>query len=229
MMNSIDASQPSSYFGEEDDDPSRRIRLLMKLRTAGIQDTAVLSAMESTPREKFVTEAFTQHAYDDTALPIACGQTISQPTVVAWMTAALSINNRHTVLEIGTGCGYQTAILSRLARRVYTIERHRELMDEAKARFDELGFSNVVTRTGDGTKGWREAAPFDRILVTAAATEVPEVLLGQLRAGGVMVVPVGADSGNQVLLRIQKDDHGEIHTQHLMSVRFVPLVSGTAS
>jgi protein-L-isoaspartate(D-aspartate) O-methyltransferase len=226
MMKLMDAGLPSSYFGEEDDDPSRRIRLLMKLRTAGIQDTAVLSAMESTPREKFVTEAFAQHAYDDTALPIACGQTISQPTVVAWMTAALSLNDRHTVLEIGTGCGYQTAILSRLARRVYSIERHRELMDAAKQRFDELGFTNIVTRTGDGSKGWREAAPFDRILVTAAASEIPEVLLAQLRVGGVAVIPVGAENGNQVLLRIHKDENGELHTQHLMPVRFVPLVTG---
>ncbi len=211
---------------EDDDDPSRRIRLLMKLRSAGVNDTAVLSAIESVPRELFVADSFTSHAYDDTALPIACGQTISQPTVVAWMTAALNVNARHTVLEIGTGSGYQAAVLARLARRVYTVERHRELLKQAQARFHELGLTNIVTRQGDGSKGWKESAPFDRILVTAAAPEVPGELLAQLREGGVMVIPVGAESGSQVLLRIHKDEAGGVHTQHLMDVRFVPLVAG---
>lgn len=226
MAMDFDSTLPSSYFGEADGDPSARIRLLMKLRTCGVRDTDVLRAIEETPREKFVADTFTSHAYDDTALPIACGQTISQPTVVAQMTAALNLTDRHTVLEIGTGCGYQTAILSRLARRVYTIERHRELMDEAAARFTRMNFTNIVTRVGDGSKGWREVAPFDRIIVTAAADEVPPIFLEQLRAGGVMVIPVGAVNGQQTLMRIHKDLDGNIHEQALMAVRFVPLVAG---
>jgi len=220
---------PSPYFGqeEEDDNPTRRIRLIMKLRSSGVRDTTVLSAIEGVPREKFVTEAFTTHAYDDTALPIACGQTISQPTVVAWMTAALDVQQRHTVLEIGTGSGYQSAVLAKLARRVYTIERHRELLREAEGRFAELGIPNIVTRLGDGSRGWKEAAPFDRIMVTAAAPVVPMELLSQLREGGVMVVPVGEENNAQMLLRVVKDEQGAILTEEILPVRFVPLVSGS--
>ncbi len=205
---------------------SNRIRLLMKLRTGGITDTNVLAAIESVPREKFVEEAFAEHAWDDTALPIAAGQTISQPTVVAWMTWALELEPRMRVLEIGTGSGYQTAILSRLARRVYTIERHRVLLRQAEARFKELKLTNIVTKCGDGSKGWKEAAPFERIIVTAAAGEIPAALLDQLSPGGVMVVPVGKNVADQILLRIRKDQDGKITTQHLMNVRFVPLVEG---
>ncbi len=205
-------------------DHTRRIRLVMQLRRSGIRDTRVLSAIESIPREEFVEEAFHDQAYVDTALPIACGQTISQPTIVAWMTSMLEVQARHTVLEIGTGCGYQTAILAQLARRVYTIERHRPLMAMAEPRLQALGFTNVVTRVGNGWKGWKESAPFDRILVAAAPPEVPEALIEQLRPGGVMVIPVGEETGEQQLLRLRKAMDGVVETEALMPVRFVPLV-----
>lgn len=200
------------------------LRLLMKLRTMGINNTSVLSAIEHTPRERFVGETFAEHAYDDTALPIACGQTISQPSVVAWMTYALQIDPSMRVLEIGTGSGYQAAVLARLSRRVYTIERHKELLAQAEQRFAELKINNITSKPGDGAKGWSEAAPFERIMVTAAADEVPASLLAQLAPGGVMVVPVGSKAEQQILLRVCKALDGSIATEQLMNVRFVPLV-----
>ncbi len=211
---------------KSEDGISTTLRLLMKLRTSGIVDTHVLNAFEYTPRELFVENTFIEHAYDDTALPISCGQTISQPTIVAWMTSALEIGPSMRVLEIGTGSGYQAAILARLARRVYTIERHRELLVAAEERFKELKLTNIVAKTGDGSKGWKEAAPFDRIIVTAAAAGVPAILLDQLAPGGVMVVPVGGNVAEQILLRIRKAEDGSITTEHLMNVRFVPLIEG---
>ncbi len=201
-----------------------RIRLLMKLRTNGVTDTRVLSAIESIPREMFVPEAFRDKAYEDTALPIDSGQTISQPTVVAWMTCALQATDRMRVLEVGTGSGYQAAVLARLCRMVYTIERHKDLLKIAEERFKALKLNNVMTQLGDGSKGWKTAAPFDRIIVTAAAHEVPAALLDQLAEGGIMVVPVGSDT-EQLLLRIEKTPQG-IMQQHLMGVRFVPLIEG---
>ncbi|MDX2112357.1 MAG: protein-L-isoaspartate(D-aspartate) O-methyltransferase [Alphaproteobacteria bacterium] len=207
------------------DQLANRIRLIMELRNRGIHDTAVLSAMEQTPREYFVEQPFFEHAYDDTALPISSGQTISQPSVVAQMTLALELLPSHRVLEIGTGSGYQAAILARLSRRVYTIERHKELLLTATQRFKELRLGNIVTRLGDGSKGWREAAPYDRIIVTAAAGQIPAALVEQLVPGGVMVVPVGSSAENQMLVRLRKDAAGMISTEHLMSVRFVPLVT----
>jgi protein-L-isoaspartate(D-aspartate) O-methyltransferase len=203
---------------------SNRLRLLMNLRLKGINDTDVLSAMEHTPREMFVEEAFREHAYDDTALPIASGQTISQPSVVGWMTWALELKSHMSVLEIGTGSGYQTAILARLARRVYTVERHRDLLAQAEARFKQLKLTNIVSKCADGSKGWKESAPFERIIVTAAAGHIPASLLEQLSPGGVMVVPVGNNASEQILLRVRKGEDGTISTQHLMNVRFVPLV-----
>lgn len=206
-------------------DPSKKIRLLMELRRAGISDTAVLSAVEGVPRELFVPDAFRDRAYEDVALPIACGQTISQPYVVAFMTQALELQRRMLVLEIGTGCGYQTAVLSPLVRRVYTIERQRDLLKEASARFKQLKLSNVVTRFGDGFKGWPEVAPFDRIIGTAAAPVVPMNLVNQLTEGGMMIIPIGL-SGNQTLTRvIRRGDSFE--TSPLMPVRFVPMLDGT--
>ncbi len=204
---------------------SDRIRLLMKLRGEGITDTVLLSAIEKTPRELFIPSMFQDKAYEDIALPIEAGQTISQPSVVAWMTAALDVNERSRVLEIGTGSGYQAAVLSRLCRRVYTIERHKHLMELASSRFQHLALPNITTRIGDGSKGWFEAAPFDRILVTAAASHVPSHLLEQLSVGGVMVIPVGDPTGEQILLRIERDGDG-YSSQHLMNVRFVPLIEG---
>lgn len=200
-----------------------KIRLLMRLRREGVTDTRVLSAIESVPREVFVDERFRDQAYEDTALPIDSGQTISQPTVVAWMTWALQVGERMKVLEIGTGSGYQAAILSKLCRRLYTVERHKDLLRQAEKRFEELRLRNITTRAGDGSKGWKEVAPFDRIIVTAAAGEVPKALLEQLSIGGVMVVPVGEQGSEQILLRIQRTEDG-FDTQHLMNVRFVPLV-----
>lgn len=202
-----------------------KIRLLMKLRSAGITDTRVLSAIERVPRERFIPRMFQDKAYEDVALPIESGQTISQPSVVAWMTMALDVNDRHRVLEVGTGSGYQAMILSHLARRVYSIERHKPLLDIAEERIKEAGLTNITTRHGDGTKGWPEAAPFDRIIVTAAAREIPPSLLEQLAVGGVLVAPVGDPTDVQILLRLQKNEDG-ISSQHLMNVRFVPLIEG---
>lgn len=206
-------------------DPSKKIRLLMELRRAGISDTAVLSAVESVPRDLFVPDGFRDRAYEDTALPIACGQTISQPYVVAFMTQALELQRRMLVLEIGTGSGYQTAVLSPLVRRVYTIERQRDLLKEASDRFKELKLTNVVTRFGDGFKGWPEVAPFDRIIGTAAAPVVPMNLVKQLTEGGMMIIPIGL-SGNQTITRvIRRGDSFE--ASPLMPVRFVPMLDGT--
>ena len=203
----------------------RKLRLLMELRRAGIGDAQVLGAIEKTPRERFVPPAFADQAYENVALPIDHGQTISQPYVVALMTEKLELGQRHKVLEIGTGSGYQTAILARLARRVFTIERHRELLQEAEAVLAELRLHNIVFRHGDGSKGWPEQIPFDRIVVTAAAAEVPTVLVDGLAEDGVLVAPVGGDRRDQQLLRIRRSSDGFV-TEDLGLVRFVPLVAG---
>lgn len=206
---------------------SRKIRLLMDLRNGGVTDTRVLSAIERTPRETFVEETFLDQAYANQALPINCGQTISQPLVVGLMSQALEVGDRHKVLEIGTGSGYQAAILSKLARRVYTIERHRDLLGEAEQRFKALGLHNITTMVGDGYKGWTAQQPFDRILVTAAARIVPPDLVAQLSdEGGIMVLPVGDVAGlNQEVIRVRKDGK-QFTSERLFPVRFVPLVEG---
>ncbi|WP_372006545.1 protein-L-isoaspartate(D-aspartate) O-methyltransferase [Tistrella mobilis] len=202
-----------------------KIKLLMQLRSAGITDTRVLKAIETVPREIFVPTPLVPKAYANRALPIGQGQTISQPEVVALMTQALELGDRHKVLEIGTGSGYQTAILSRLARRVYTIERHRSLAREAQTRFGELAMHNVVNRIGDGMRGWPEQAPFDRIIVTAASDEVPEELLDQLSIGGLMVMPVGAHGREQRLMKLIRNEDG-VDDVEIARVRFVPLMPG---
>jgi len=204
---------------------SRRIRLIMELRREGINDTRVLSAIERVPRERFVPETFADRAYDNIALPIGHGQTISQPFVVAYMTEKLDVGERMKVLEIGTGSGYQAAVLAKLCRRLYTIERHRELLREAEKRFAELRLDNIVTRYGDGSRGWPEQAPFDRIIVTAAAPEMPETLIEQLKPGGRMVLPLGHDLFDQRLVRVTRGEDGP-EIEPLLDVRFVPLVSG---
>jgi protein-L-isoaspartate(D-aspartate) O-methyltransferase len=204
---------------------ARKIRLIMALRRSGITDTAVLAAIERIPREAFLPEAFHDQAYEDKALPIGQGQTISQPQIVALMTQALEVTNRHKVLEIGTGSGYQTAVLARLARRVYTIERHRALLQEAEQRLAGLQVHNVTAVAGDGMKGWPAQAPFDRIIVTAAAAEMPETLLGQLAVGGIMVLPIGPERGDQELIKIRRTETG-FETEKLCDVRFVPLLPG---
>ncbi len=205
---------------------ARVIRLLMELRRGGVGDARVLSALERIPREAFVSAPFAAQAYDNAALPIGCGQTISQPLVVGLMTQALAVGDRMKVLEIGTGSGYQSAVLSRLCRRLYTVERHRTLLQDAEARLKALAIHNVTTRLGDGSRGWPEQAPFDRIMVTAAAHDVPPVLVDQLKVGGIMVLPVGdAPLGHQDLLTVTKTAQGlEIHS--FLPVRFVPLVEG---
>ncbi len=206
----------------------RQIRLLMELRADGITDPDVLGAIERVPREKFVPRNFQDRAYENTALPIGEGQTISQPYIVALMTQSLKLHKRARVLEIGTGCGYQAAVLSHLCRRVYTIERHRSLAREAAKRFEELGYSNITTKVGDGSKGWPEQAPFDRIIATAAADgDVPQELLDQLADGGILVAPIGTSLFDQWLWRFEKT--GEtIEKVRLCAVRFVPLVRSEA-
>ncbi|MEM6490073.1 MAG: protein-L-isoaspartate(D-aspartate) O-methyltransferase [Pseudomonadota bacterium] len=201
------------------------MRMLLALRQAGVRDQRVLAAMESVPRALFVDDPFADRAHEDTALPIACGQTISQPSVVARMTERLDVTDRCKVLEVGAGTGYQTAVLARLARRVYGIERHRALVQAARARLQALDIANVSLRTGDGTRGWPEQAPFDRILVAAAADDVPGILVDQLRLGGVMVLPVGLSDDVQTLIRVERTATG-LDYQEFGDVLFVPLVEG---
>ena len=201
------------------------VRLLMELRGLGITDARVLGALERVPRDLFVPAAFREQAWENVALPIGHAQTISQPLVVALMTEALEVGERHKVLEIGTGSGYQAAVLAKLCRRVFTIERHRGLLREAEKRFAELKLHNITTRFGDGSKGWPEQQPFDRIMVTAAAPAVPQVLIDSLAEGGILVVPVGEERRDQQLVRIIRTPEG-IVTEDLGPVRFVPLVEG---
>jgi protein-L-isoaspartate(D-aspartate) O-methyltransferase len=208
-------------------DDIRKARFIMELRNQGVRDTRVLDAMERIPREAFLPEDYAGDAYADEALPIQCGQTISQPSLVAYMTDRLKVGERMKVLEIGTGSGYQTAILSLLCRRVYTIERHRGLMKEAEARFAALRLHNITTMIGDGLKGWPAQAPFERIIVTAAARNVPETLLEQLAVGGIMVIPVEVAPGRQELKRINRTEAGH-DIESLLAVRFVPLIEGVA-
>ncbi|MSO54970.1 MAG: protein-L-isoaspartate(D-aspartate) O-methyltransferase [Rhodospirillales bacterium] len=206
---------------------SRKIRFIMELRQGGVTDTRVLAAIERVPREMFVPEAFHDKAYANVALPIGRHQTVSQPGVVALMTQALEVGDRDKVLEIGTGSGYQAAVLSKLCRRLYTIERFPDLLKEAEARFAALRLTNVTVQAGDGADGWPRQAPFDRIMVTAAAAAPPERLVDQLAVGGVMVAPVGADGGEQDLVRFRRTVDGVV-TESLGPVRFVPLVAGVA-
>lgn len=204
------------------------IRLIMALRSAGITDTAVLSAMERIPREIFIPRAMQDQAYEDIALPIGRGQTISQPFIVAYMTQALELNDRMKVLEIGTGSGYQACILSKLVRRVYTIERHKPLLEHAEKIFEQLKIRNITAIAGDGMKGWSQQAPFDRIIVTAAAQDSPpQALLEQLAIGGIMIVPVGR-TGHQVLKRYKREGDDTYAVKDLMPVRFVPLLPDLA-
>jgi protein-L-isoaspartate(D-aspartate) O-methyltransferase len=209
-------------------DDIERMEFQLALRRRGISDQAVLRAMDEVPREYFVASGFTESAYADQALPIACGQTISQPYVVAYMTEQLELKPHYRVLEIGTGSGYQTAILSRLAREVISIERYRTLADAARERLKTLGFTNVTVRAGDGTAGAPDLAPYDRVMVTAAAEEVPKPLVAQLAASGKMVVPVGSRNGAQYIVKLTKQQNGELIRENLIAVRFVPLLPGQA-
>lgn len=211
-----------------DSDPeTRRARLVLGLRSGGVTDPKVLNAIEQTPRDLFVPDLFQERAWEDSALPIACGQTISQPLIVGLMTQALNVEGRSRVLEIGTGSGYQTAVLARIARYVYSVERYRTLLGEAEARLKQLDILNVITRFGDGGEGWPEQAPFDRIMVTAAMPDEPERLLAQLKPSGVLVAPVGRGPV-QMLRRYVGDGAGGFRTDSLGEVRFVPLLDGVA-
>lgn len=213
---------------EPEDTPETRLaRLILSLRKQGVSEPKVLAAIESTPRDMFTPDLFQERAWEDQALPIACGQTISQPFIVGLMTQALKIEPRSRVLEIGTGSGYQTTVLSKLSRLVYTVERYRTLMQEAETRFKALGLTNVITKFGDGGLGWPEQAPFDRILVTAAAPDEPKALLSQLKPKGVLVAPVGRGPV-QVLKRYVGDGKGGFEVEEMTDVRFVPLLDGVA-
>jgi len=209
----------------EDHSAERKMQFLFALRSRGVTDARVLSAMERIDRGAFVRGYFEARAYEDMPLPIASGQTISQPSVVGLMTQALRLTGRDKVLELGTGSGYQAAILSQLARRVYTVDRHRQLVREAAAAFAALDLTNIVPLTADGSFGLPEQAPFDRILVTAAAEDPPGPLLAQLRIGGIMVLPVGQSDTVQQLIRVTRHESGYDYDE-LRPVRFVPLVGG---
>ena len=209
---------------QQDDD---RMEFLLTLRRRGIADQAVLRAMDEVPREHFVEPTFADSAYADQALPIACGQTISQPYVVAYMTEQLKMESRHRVLEVGTGSGYQAAVLSHLAREVVSVERYRTLAEEARARLKALGYENVDIVVGDGFAGVPDRAPYDRIIVTAAAETIPEALLDQLADGGIMILPLGSHDGSQHIIKLTKSVTG-IRRENLIPVRFVPMLPGKA-
>ena len=209
------------------DDSLGRMQFLLGLRRRGISDAAVLRAMDEVPREHFVDRGYMDDAYADQALPIACGQTISQPYVVAYMTEQLGVRGNHRVLEVGTGSGYQAAILSRLAREVISVERYRTLAEAARGRLAALGYSNVTVQVADGLAGVLQWAPYDRIMVTAAAETVPQALTDELAEGGVMVLPLGPHAGSQQLVKLTKQG-GELKQEELIGVRFVPLLSGQA-
>jgi protein-L-isoaspartate(D-aspartate) O-methyltransferase len=204
-----------------------RMQFLLTLRRRGIADQAVLRAMDEVPRERFVSREMAGNAYADHAMPIDCGQTISQPYVVAYMTEQLGVLPHHRVLEVGTGSGYQAAVLSRLAREVLSIERYRTLAEQARGRLRDLGYDNVEVIVGDGLAGVPDRAPFDRILVTAAAEDVPQTLVDQLGEGGVMVLPVGSHDGPQYIVKLTRTA-ADLTRESLIGVRFVPLLPGQA-
>ncbi len=211
--------------GPDDDQAERKMQFLFALRSKGVTDTRVLTAMERIDRGPFIRGYFAGRAYEDMPLPIACGQTISQPSVVGLMTQALRLSPRDKVLEVGTGSGYQAAILSLLARRVYTVDRHRRLVQDASEIFRALDLTNITALTADGSFGLPDQAPFDRILVTAAAEDPPGPLLAQLKIGGIMVVPVGQSDTVQRLIRVIRHETGFDYDE-LRPVRFVPLIEG---
>ncbi len=204
-----------------------RARLLAALPPKGVTDADVLRAMARVPRDRFLPAGLRARAYDDCALPIGHGQTISQPAVVGYMTQTLELDDGMQVLEIGTGSGYQAAVLAKLCRRVCTIERCRPLLRAAKARFAALGLDNIAARWGDGREGWPEEAPFDRILVTAAAGSLPAALPGQLAPDGILLLPLGGSVPGQDLVKC-RERNGSMTRETLWPVRFVPLLAGLA-
>ena len=203
----------------------KKMQLILSVRSKGVVDDNVLKAIESLNREHFLKGVFAQRAYEDTPLPIECGQTISKPSVVGIMTQALKVTTRDKILEIGTGSGYQTAILSKLARRVYSVERFKPLYDEARLIFKKLNLNNITPIWGDGSQGIVEQQPFDRIIVTAAAEDPPPILLNQLKVGGIMIIPVGQSDEIQKLIKVERTETN-FKYEDLCDVRFVPLLEG---
>jgi len=206
-------------------DAEAKMQFVYAIRSKGVTDAKVLTAMENVDRAAFVRGIFTERAYEDMPLPISCGQTISQPSIVGIMTQALDLQPRDKVLEVGTGSGYQAAILAQLVRRVYTVDRYKRLVDEAEATFAKLKINNITARVADGSHGQPEQSPFDKILVTAASEDPPSTLLAQLRVGGIMVLPVGQSDAVQSLIRVTRTETGYDYDE-LRSVRFVPLLEG---
>ena len=219
LLFSISCTQNDPNF-----DRLRKLMIKNQLQSRGIRDDAVLKVMRSVERHNFVPENYRARAYSDGPLPIGHGQTISQPYIVAFMTEQLQVSSQHKVLEIGTGSGYQAAILGELAKHVFTIEIIPELAEGAKNILNHLSYKNITVRAGDGYKGWPEEAPFERIMVTAAPTEVPQTLVDQLAPGGRMILPVGAQFLVQYLWVIEKDDQGTVTKEKILPVRFVPMV-----
>ena len=203
----------------------KKIRLILELRESGISDSNILSAIEKIPREKFIPENFRNQAYDNLALPIGDNQTISQPFVVAKMTELLEVNKNHKVLEIGTGSGYQSAILSKLVRRVYTIERIKNLFDKSEDIFKKLKIPNIVTKYADGNLGWKEQIPFDRIIITAATSNISTELQYQIREGGIIVSPM-VKNNKQIIIKYKKINN-ILESEIFDDVLFVPNLSGT--
>ena len=201
------------------------MQFLFAIRSRGVTDKRVLTAMEKVDRGLFVKGLFADRAYEDMPLPIECGQTISQPSIVGMMTQALQVKSRETVLEIGTGSGYQAVILSHLARRVYTVERYRRLVVSSNRIFEILKKTNIISVYADGSRGLPDQAPFDKIILTAAAEDPPGPLLSQLKVGGVMVLPVGQSDSVQTLIKVRRTQSGYDY-EDILEVRFVPLVEG---
>ena len=219
LLFSISCTQNDPNF-----DHLRKLMIKNQLQSRGIRDDAVLEVMRSVERHNFVPENYRDRAYSDGPLPIGHGQTISQPYIVAFMTEQLQVSSQHKVLEIGTGSGYQAAILGELAKHVFTIEIIPELAEGAKNILNHLSYKNITVRAGDGYKGWPDKAPFERIMVTAAPTEIPQTLIDQLAPGGRMILPVGAQFLVQYLWVIEKDDQGTVTKEKILPVRFVPMV-----
>ena len=201
-------------------------KLILELTKNGINDLRVLKCIEEIPRSIFIESSIKSKSNLNIALPIGCGQTISQPFVVAFMSQSLNLNKKIRVLEIGTGSGYQTSILSKLVRFVYTIERYETLKKIAERKFKDLGFKNIFCKHADGGLGWKDQAPFDRIIVTASAPEIPITLLKQLNNNGIMIIPIGEDNNDQILTLVRKNNEGYVFKSSLMKVRFVPLLEG---
>ena len=204
----------------------KKFQFIFNLRSSGVTNKNLLTAMENIPRDSFLSQTFQSHAFEDIAIPIDCGQTTTQPSIIGIMCQALCITRRSKVLEIGTGSGYQTAVLARLGRRVYSIERYKKLSEAARKTIESLSIANVTILCNDGTAGLVEQAPFDRIMVSAAVDDIPQILLDQLNPQGILVAPVGRGEKLQTIVRVEKRENRYYHTD-LKRVRFLPIQEGT--